>query len=95
MPNPNHNPSVLAALDSALTALKERNSNPLSDSPLFAYKDKIAALLNERATNATIAEVFTTAGLEVSATTVARFIRDAGLRRKRRGTRKKPAALAR
>jgi len=84
---PSTNPQILSVLDVALASLKAKNANPIADSPLFPYKDKIAALLHEQATTAQIAELFSNAGLKVSNTTVARFIKDAKLKRKSRGRR--------
>lgn len=92
MSSPNPNPTVLSALDKALAELKEKNANPLANSPLWPYREKIAALLSEQANNAQIAELFTKAGLPVSATIVARFVRDAKLKKKRRSRRDTAAA---
>lgn len=89
---PTSNPTILTALDRALADFKAKNANPLAESPLYPYKDKIAALLQEQATTAQIAELFTAAGLKVSNTSVARFIKDAKLKRKSRGRRVTAAA---
>ncbi len=91
MSSPNPNPTILSVLDKALAELKEKNANPLANSPLWPYRDKIAALLAEQATHAQIAELFTKGGSEVSAGAVARFVREAKIKKKGRGRRRSPA----
>ncbi len=94
MSSPNPNPAVLSVLDKALAELKEKNANPLANSPLWPYREKIASLLAEQANSAQIAELFTKAGMEVRATAVARFIRDAKLKKKGRGRRSAASPVA-
>lgn len=84
------NQTVVDALDRALAGLQQRNADPLAASPLFPYRDRIAALLAEGASNALVAQLFTDAGVRVSVTAVARFARQARLRRKRRAARSAP-----
>lgn len=78
------NPVVVDSLDRALAALRQRNADPLATSPLYPYRERIAALVREGASNTLVAQLFNEAGVTVSLTTVARFVRQARLRRKRR-----------